>query len=190
MIDDVQRAADLLHPIYENSDGLDGFASLELDPTLTEETVCAVATARRLLARIDRGNVMVEMPATRQGIAAFETLTADGVSDQSHPYLFRQPYLNVPPKPTSPDWRPSSRPTAYGARHQRPSPHSRWLQLITRSMRSWPSSIGRTCSVKPLLPWPAGSTPAFSTSSAALVGSGLGRAARAAPPKMDAHQAL
>lgn len=80
MIDDVQRAADLLHPIYESSDGLNGFASLELDSTLTEETVCAVATARRMLARIDRGNVMVEMPATRQGIAAFERLTADGVS--------------------------------------------------------------------------------------------------------------
>jgi len=80
MVDDVQRAADLLHPIYESSDGLDGFASIELDPSLTDEQVCAVATARRLLAGIDRGNVMVEVPATRQGIAALETLTADGVS--------------------------------------------------------------------------------------------------------------
>ncbi len=80
MVDDVQRAADLLHPIYESSDGLDGFASLELDPTLTDETVCTVATARRMLARIDRGNVMVEVPATRHGIAAFMILTADGVS--------------------------------------------------------------------------------------------------------------
>jgi transaldolase len=80
MIDDVQRAADLLHPIYESSDGLNGFASLELDPALTNETVCAVATARRMLARIDRGNVMVELPATPQAIAAFETLITDGVS--------------------------------------------------------------------------------------------------------------
>lgn len=80
MVDDVQRAADLLHPIHESSEGLDGFASLELDPTLTVETVCAVATARRVLARIDRGNVMVELPATPHGIAAFELLTADGVS--------------------------------------------------------------------------------------------------------------
>ena len=80
MVDDVQRAADLLHSNYESSDGLDGFASLELDPTLTEETICTVATARRLLARIDRGNVMVEVPATRHGIAAFEILTSEGVS--------------------------------------------------------------------------------------------------------------
>jgi transaldolase len=80
MIDDVQRAADLLHPIYESSDGLDGFASMELDPTLTDETICAVATARRMLSRVDRGNVMVELPATPNGIAAFEILTADGVS--------------------------------------------------------------------------------------------------------------
>ncbi len=80
MVDDVQRAADLLHPIYEESDGLDGFASIELNPALTDETVCAVATARRTLARIDRGNVMVELPATPSGIAALEILTADGVS--------------------------------------------------------------------------------------------------------------
>ncbi len=80
MVDDVQRVADLLHPIYESSDGLNGFASIELDPSLTDETTCAVATARRMLARIDRGNVMVELPATPQGIEALEILTADGVS--------------------------------------------------------------------------------------------------------------
>jgi transaldolase len=80
MVDDVQRAADLLHPIYESSEGLDGFASIELDPSLTEETTCAVATGRRTLARIDRGNVMVELPATPQGIEALEILTTDGVS--------------------------------------------------------------------------------------------------------------
>jgi transaldolase len=80
MIDDVQRAADLLRPVYEESDGLDGFASIELDPNLTKETVCAVATVRHMLSRIDRGNVMVELPASPAGIAAFEDLIVDGVS--------------------------------------------------------------------------------------------------------------
>ena len=80
MVDDVQRAADLLHPIYEISDGLDGFASLELDPAITAEINYAVATARRLLTKIDRGNAMVEIPTSREGVSAIEALTVDGVS--------------------------------------------------------------------------------------------------------------
>lgn len=79
MTDDVQRAADLLHPVYEQTEGRDGFASLELDPALSNNAVDTVATARRLLARIDRVNAMVEVPATRQGIEAVQTLVADGI---------------------------------------------------------------------------------------------------------------
>lgn len=80
MLDDVQRAADILHPIFEESEGLNGFASLELDPALAQNTVATVATAKHILAGIDRGNVMVEIPATLSGCEAFRSLTADGVS--------------------------------------------------------------------------------------------------------------
>jgi transaldolase len=80
MVDDVQRAADLLHPIFERSDGVDGVASLELDPALSNNTVGIVATARHLLAQIDRGNAMVEVPATLAGTAAIQQLTADGIN--------------------------------------------------------------------------------------------------------------
>lgn len=80
MVDDVQRAADLLHPIFEASEGLDGFASVELDPSITVETNCTVATARRMLFNIDRGNAMVEVPASHEGIQAVKALTADGIS--------------------------------------------------------------------------------------------------------------
>jgi len=80
MVDDVQRAADILHPIFEESDGLDGFASLELDPALAHNAVDTVATAVHLLARIDRVNAMVEVPATLAGCTAVRSLTADGVS--------------------------------------------------------------------------------------------------------------
>jgi transaldolase/glucose-6-phosphate isomerase len=79
MVDDVQRTADLLHPVFESSDGLDGLASLELDPALAHDTVGTVATARRMTALLDRGNVMVEIPSTAAGIAAIEALTGDGV---------------------------------------------------------------------------------------------------------------
>ncbi len=79
MVDDVQRAADLLHPVFEKSEGLDGVASLEIDPGLANDAVASVATARHLLARIDRGNAMVEVPATLAGTAAIQQLTGDGV---------------------------------------------------------------------------------------------------------------
>lgn len=79
MVDDVQRAADILHPIYEESEGLDGFASLELNPALAHNAVETVATAGHILARIDRGNAMVEIPATLAGCTAVRSLTSDGV---------------------------------------------------------------------------------------------------------------
>lgn len=80
MIDDVQRAADMLHPIFEQTEGLDGFASLEIDPATAQDATEAVATARHFAAAIDRGNIMVEIPATPQGIEAIQALIADGTS--------------------------------------------------------------------------------------------------------------
>lgn len=80
MADDVQRAADLLHPIFEASNGLDGVASLEIDPALADDSVATVVMVRRLLMRVDRGNAMVEIPATPAGAEAIRALTADGIN--------------------------------------------------------------------------------------------------------------
>lgn len=80
MADDVQRAADLLHPIFEESEGLDGVASLEIDPALADDCVGTVATVRRLLTRVDRGNAMVEVPATLSCTEAIRALTVDGIN--------------------------------------------------------------------------------------------------------------
>jgi transaldolase len=80
MADDVQRAADLLHPVFEESQGLDGVASLEIDPALADDSVGTVATVRRLLMRVDRGNAMVEIPATLAGSEAVRALTVDGIN--------------------------------------------------------------------------------------------------------------
>jgi transaldolase len=79
MIDDVQRAADMLHPTYEATGGQNGYASLELDPSLAHKAVKTVATTRSILAGIDRGNTMVEVPGTLAGCEAIRGLTADGV---------------------------------------------------------------------------------------------------------------
>ena len=80
MADDVQRTADMLHPIFEESKGLDGVASLEINPALADDCVGIVATARRLLARVDRGNAMVEIPATMACMEAARALTVDGIN--------------------------------------------------------------------------------------------------------------
>ncbi len=80
VVDDTQRAADMLMPIFELTDGKDGFVSIELNPALAFDTVGTVAESRHLLAMVNRPNVMVEIPATQAGIAAIEALARDGVN--------------------------------------------------------------------------------------------------------------
>lgn len=80
LVDDMQRAADCLHPAHERSGGLDGFVSMELDPAWMYDAMNMVAEAQRLLRAVDRSNVMIEIPATEAGFEAIQALTADGVS--------------------------------------------------------------------------------------------------------------
>ncbi len=80
VVDDIQRAADVLRPIFELSEGLDGYVTVELNPTLAHDANGTVAEARHLLAMVNRANVMVEIPATEAGISAIESLTSDGVN--------------------------------------------------------------------------------------------------------------
>jgi transaldolase/glucose-6-phosphate isomerase len=80
VVDDIQRAADLLMPIFELTEGRDGFVTMELDPALAHNTTGTIAEARHLQAIVNRPNVMMEIPATRAGIAALEALTRDGVN--------------------------------------------------------------------------------------------------------------
>lgn len=80
VVDDTQRAADILMPIFELTEGKDGFVSIELNPAVAVDTVGTVAESRHLLAMVNRPNVMIEIPATQAGIAAIETLTRDGIN--------------------------------------------------------------------------------------------------------------
>jgi transaldolase len=77
---DVQSACDLLRPVWEESGGDDGYVSLEVSPALAYDEAGTVAAAERLAARVNRPNVLIKVPATREGVLAFETLTARGVS--------------------------------------------------------------------------------------------------------------
>lgn len=80
MIKDIQMAADLFRPIYERTNGADGFVSIELNPALAHQTEATIAAAKALHPRLDRPNVMIKVPATEAGIPAIEALTAEGIS--------------------------------------------------------------------------------------------------------------
>jgi transaldolase/glucose-6-phosphate isomerase len=79
-LDDIRRAADLLHKVYDQTGGADGYVSLEVSPTLAYDTEGTIAEARRLFATLDRPNVMIKVPATPAGIPAIETLIGEGIN--------------------------------------------------------------------------------------------------------------
>lgn len=79
-IDDIRHAADILRPLYEETNGLDGYVSLEVSPELAHDTEGTVADARRLRAALNRPNVFIKVPATPAGIPAIATLIGEGIS--------------------------------------------------------------------------------------------------------------
>jgi transaldolase len=77
---DVSRALELLRPLYDISDGGDGFVSLELSPALAADTEASVTDALRLHERINRPNLLVKIPGTAEGVPAVERVIAAGRS--------------------------------------------------------------------------------------------------------------
>lgn len=79
-LEDVRRAADLLHPTWVATDGEDGYVSLEVSPHYADDTASTVREARRLWAAFDRPNAMIKVPGTRAGLPAIGTLLVEGVN--------------------------------------------------------------------------------------------------------------
>ena len=77
---DVGAAAAILRPVYDSSDGTDGFVSIEVAPELTRDTGATIAAAGRLHERIAQPNVFVKIPATAEGIPAIASMIGQGVS--------------------------------------------------------------------------------------------------------------
>jgi transaldolase len=77
---DVQGACDLLRPVYDSSQGTDGFASLEVSPHLARDARASVDEAHRLWQRVDRPNLMIKIPGTGEGLAAIEDLLTAGLN--------------------------------------------------------------------------------------------------------------
>ncbi len=77
---DIQMAADTMRAIYEATDGLDGYVSLEVSPDLAHDTDETIFEARRLWAAIGRPNALIKVPATAEGIPAIEVLISEGIN--------------------------------------------------------------------------------------------------------------
>ncbi len=79
-IQDIQAAADLFRPLYEESNRGDGYVSLEVNPYLANDTSVTLSEAKRLWKRVDRPNLMVKIPATLEGLPAIRDAIAAGVN--------------------------------------------------------------------------------------------------------------
>ena len=77
---DIQDACDILKPVYETTEGKDGYVSLEVSPDLAYDTLATVEEAERLVEMVDRPNLFVKIPATLPGLAAIEDMIAQGAS--------------------------------------------------------------------------------------------------------------
>jgi transaldolase len=79
-IEDIQAAADLFLPLYQQSGGGDGYVSLEVNPFLADETASTLAQAKQLWQRVDRPNLMIKIPATKAGLPAITDAIAAGIN--------------------------------------------------------------------------------------------------------------
>jgi transaldolase len=77
---DVQSAADKFRPLYDTTDGKDGYVSLEVNPHLAHDTAGTIEEARRLWTALDRPNVLIKVPATADGLPAIRQLISEGIS--------------------------------------------------------------------------------------------------------------
>jgi transaldolase len=78
MIEDTRLGAEVLRPVYDETSGVDGYFSLEVNPHLAHDTEGSTATALRLAKAVDHPNVMIKIPATVEGLPAIQAVTAEG----------------------------------------------------------------------------------------------------------------
>jgi transaldolase len=77
---DIRWACDVLRPVFDASDGVDGKVSIEVDPRLAADTAKTIAEARALAWLVDRPNVYIKIPATRAGLPAITACLAEGIN--------------------------------------------------------------------------------------------------------------
>ena len=108
IVEDIRTACDLFLPLYEESNGGDGYVSIEVSPDVAHDTEATLAQVEQLWARVRRPNLMVKIPATKEGIPAIRRSIAAGVNPLGRsPNLFsrsarRAGSKNASTRPTSP----------------------------------------------------------------------------------------
>ncbi|HEX8337867.1 MAG TPA: bifunctional transaldolase/phosoglucose isomerase [Pyrinomonadaceae bacterium] len=80
VVEDIGHAADVLKPVYDKTDGLDGYISLEVNPKLAYDTQGTIDEAARLFERVGRKNVMIKIPAAQEGLPAIEESIYRGIN--------------------------------------------------------------------------------------------------------------
>lgn len=94
-LEDLRRAADLFRPIFDSSDHLDGWVSMEVSPLLAADTSGSIDAARRIHEQADRPNLFVKIPGTPEGIAAIEESIFAGVPVNVTLLFSREQYLEA-----------------------------------------------------------------------------------------------
>jgi transaldolase len=77
---DIRQACDILRPVYDKTNGIDGYVSIEVPPTLAADTASTITEARRYYCEIGRPNVMIKIPGTPEGLPAVEQMISEGIS--------------------------------------------------------------------------------------------------------------
>ncbi|MEE3262191.1 MAG: transaldolase [Candidatus Latescibacterota bacterium] len=94
-MEDIRWAADVMLPVYERTEGIDGYVSLEVSPHLAHDTQGTVEEALRLATDVGRRNVMIKVPGTAAGIPAVEQLIAQGININITLLFSQENYLQV-----------------------------------------------------------------------------------------------
>ncbi len=94
-IKDIQDAAEVLYPVYERTNGRDGYVSLEVSPTLADDTAGTIAEAKRLFETVSRPNLMIKIPATQAGLPAVTEVIGSGINVNVTLMFSLQNYIDV-----------------------------------------------------------------------------------------------
>ncbi|MBN3869612.1 MULTISPECIES: transaldolase [unclassified Nostoc] len=92
---DIRNACDILRPVYEASNRLDGYVSIEVPPTIAHDTEATIAEARRYFQEVGRENLMIKIPGTEPGLPAVEQAIADGINVNITLLFSVESYINT-----------------------------------------------------------------------------------------------
>lgn len=95
MVQDIKDACDLFYVVYQESDGNDGFVSIEVNPMLAYDTKGTIEAVKRIWTKIDKPNLMVKIPATKEGLIAIEESIANGINVNVTLIFSIQRYIEV-----------------------------------------------------------------------------------------------